>query len=174
MRLLLPVVLLLGAVGVGAEQRCDTSEFPLSAPTERFEDNGDGTVTDTASGLMWMRCALGQHWSGSACDGEPTRYDWDAARVAADAVNGEGAFFFSDWRVPGLRDLAMIVERQCVAPRTNLSVFPNTPPAFFWSSTLRGADEGGPVAYALSFGPDGVEHRPANERHFVRLVRTAR
>lgn len=34
-----------------------------------YIDNGDGTVTDTRTGLTWMRCALGQTWDGSTCVG---------------------------------------------------------------------------------------------------------
>jgi hypothetical protein len=58
-----------GAATVG--QSCDTANYPMSAPTERFADNRDGTVTDNGSGLMWMRCALGQSWTGKTCTGAP-------------------------------------------------------------------------------------------------------
>jgi hypothetical protein len=174
MRLTLIMLMLLGFCGAApAEQTCNTSEAPLSVPTERFQLNGDGTVTDTVSGLMWMRCAVGQTWREGRCDGDPRPLDWSAASAAAEAVNGEGEWFFNDWRVPGLRDLALIIERQCVDPRTNLTVFPDTPAAFFWTSTLRPGEESGDAAYALSFGPEGVEQRSKAEPHYLRLVRTA-
>ncbi|NCC23468.1 MAG: DUF1566 domain-containing protein, partial [Alphaproteobacteria bacterium] len=63
-----------------AEQTCDTGRYPLSSPTERFSDNGDGTVTDVVSQLMWMRCSVGQTWSGETCLGETAAYDWQAAQ----------------------------------------------------------------------------------------------
>jgi len=155
-----------------AEQRCDTSRYPLSAPTERFTDNGDGTVTDTVSGLMWMRCALGQEWVDETCAGEPDSFPWTDTMAATEAVNQSGEHFFSDWRVPGLRDLAMIAERGCQNPRINLSVFPNTAATFFWTSTARQEDPEGRV-YALSFGSEGVEPHAPNLTHQLRLVRTA-
>jgi hypothetical protein len=173
MRFPLLLLLLLISGNVVAEQTCDTSEFPLSTPTERFIDNGDGTVTDKVSGLMWMRCALGQEWSGGGCTGTAQGFAWSAAGDAAAAVNEGGAYFFSDWRVPGLRDLAMIAERECQDPRINLTVFPNTAPAFFWTSTPRGEGDDGVEAYALSFGPEGVKPRPKQAAHLLRLVRTA-
>ena len=156
-----------------AEQRCDVTQFPLSTPTERFHDNADGTITDTASGLMWMRCAVGQDWRDGTCVGESTRMDWMGAQSAAETVNSEGSLFFSDWRVPSLRDLAMIVERQCEQPRINLTVFPNTPAAAFWTTTSRPGDAADNSVYALSFGPEGVERMDKSEEHYVRLVRTA-
>jgi len=155
-----------------ADQRCDTSRYPLSAPTERFTDNGDGTITDTASGLMWMRCAIGQEWTGETCAGDATTFAWDGTQPAADAVNKSGEHFFSDWRVPGLRDLAMIAERECEDPRINLTVFPNTAATFFWTSTARQDDPEGRV-YALSFGAEGVEPHAPILAHQLRLVRTA-
>jgi len=158
---------------VWGQQRCDATQFPLSAPTERFDDNGDGTVTDSMSGLMWMRCGVGQEWKNGDCVGDLKALDWRAAQSEADRVNGEGSFFFSDWRVPSLRDLAMIIERQCQDPRTNLTVFPGTPPQSFWTVTVRPGDEATDTAYALSFGPEGVERMSKDELNFVRLVRTA-
>lgn len=173
MRIPLLLLLLPGLTAALAEQRCDTSQHPLSSPTERFTDNGDGTVTDTASGLMWMRCALGQDWTGGTCNGDAQRYAWASTQPAADAVNASGEHFFSDWRVPGLRDLAMIVERECQNPRINLTVFPNTASAFFWTQSTpeQGAED---RAYALSFGPEGVEAHAKTLSHHLRLVRTAR
>lgn len=172
MRIPLFLLLLAGLTTALAEQRCDTSQHSLSAPTERFTDNGDGTVTDKTSGLMWMRCALGQDWRGETCVGEAQGYAWDSIQAAAEGVNASGEHFFSDWRVPGLRDLAMIVERECQNPRINLTVFPNTASAFFWTqSTPEEAEEN--RAYALSFGPEGVESHARTLSHHLRLVRTA-
>ncbi len=172
MRIPLVLLLLPGLTTALADQRCDTSQHPRSAPTERFTVNGDGTVTDKASGLMWMRCALGQDWNGETCVGEAEDYAWSSTPAAAAAVNASGEHFFSDWRVPGLRDLAMIVERECESPRINLTVFPNTAPAFFWTKSVREEDPQS-QAYALSFGPEGVEPHAKTLSHHLRLVRTA-
>jgi hypothetical protein len=122
---------------------------------------------------MWMRCAVGQNWSNGRCEGEASRLDWSAASDAAATLNSSGTAFFSDWRVPKLREIATIIERQCRDPRINLEVFPDTPGVFFWTESMRPAEGFDDLAYALSFGPDGVEHRPKAETHAVRLVRTA-
>ena len=37
---------------------CDDT-LPRTSPSSRFLDRGNGTVTDRASGLTWMRCQLG-------------------------------------------------------------------------------------------------------------------
>jgi len=173
MRILSLLILGLAVSPLSAEQVCDTTRFPLSSPTALFQDNGDGTVTDTASGLMWMRCPLGQVWSDGTCRGDAAQYDWPAAQAAAEEVNATGRHFFNDWRVPSLRELAMITERQCENPRINLTIFPDTQATFVWTSTTRPGEGNEDVAYALSFGPEGVKHRPKAERYPVRLTRTA-
>jgi hypothetical protein len=154
-------------------QTCDTSQYPLSTPTARFTDNGDGTVTDTQSRLMWLRCALGQTWSGKSCVGEPAALSWQQALERTATVNSGGQYFFSDWRLPQLPELASIAERQCRNPRINLSLFPGTPPAAYWSSTARPSNEVEPSLYVLSFGPEGVQYDNKQEQHLVRLVRSA-
>jgi hypothetical protein len=164
----------------------------LSSPTSRFDDGHDGTVTDKQSKLMWMRCALGQTWSQGNCTGPSSLLSWADAEQAAKAINKKGQFFYSDWRLPQLPELASIAERQCKSPRINLEIFPNTAPDFFWSATSRpaGATTAPPgsraaasaapgdtpehFAFALSFGPDGVSYANRQEQHDVRLVRSAR
>lgn len=57
----------------GWGQTCN-SNIPESTPTSRFTDNGNGTVTDTKTGIMWKRCAEGQIWTGSTCSGTAAGY----------------------------------------------------------------------------------------------------
>jgi len=163
----------LWSTGLWAEQSCDTSIYPLSSPSSRFEDHGDGTVTDRQSKLMWMRCSAGQTWDAGRCTGEPVALSWSAAQAAAQTINRAGQFFFNDWRLPQLPELASIAERQCKDPRINLSIFPGTPAAAYWTATLRTSDTSAVEVFTLSFGVEGVSHAPKTEAHDLRLVRTA-
>jgi hypothetical protein len=160
------------ALGQGVADRQVCVAEASSLPSARFQDNGDGTVTDRESKLMWMRCASGQHWAGDHCDGKASAYSWVDALRKADEVSRDGSAFFSDWRVPGLRDLATLTDRGCRNPRTNVAVFPDTPAAPFWSSTLRPGEPTADRALALSFGAEGVLLARKDERFHVRLVRS--
>ena len=151
---------------------CNTDSRPMSTPNERFKDNGNGTLTDTVSGHIWMRCSLGQAWNGNTCTGEPRAYSWQGAQDEALKLNKSGGYgSYSDWRVPHMPELAMIVERQCTDPRINQSLFPATPPKNFWSATP--GMNARPGAYMLSFGPEGSGSDDKEQLHFVRLVRSS-
>lgn len=63
-----------------------------------FRANGDGTVTDAATGLIWAGAD-----SGEAMDW-PTALAWAAAR------NAEGYLGYSDWRLPNVKELQGIVD----------------------------------------------------------------
>ena len=77
-----------------------------TTPTRDFVDNGDGTVTHQTTGLKWMRCAIGQTWTGSRCLGVPTTYTYGAAATLTYTFAGQ-----SDWRLPYIEELHTIVER---------------------------------------------------------------
>jgi hypothetical protein len=167
------MVLVMGGSTALADQQCDPKSYPLSTPTERFTDHGDGTLTDTQSGMMWMRCALGQRWTGSSrCSGKPQAFTWKAAQDAASALNAAGGYAkHADWRMPHIPELATIVERQCANPRVNLTLFPDTPATYFWTATgRRGPGQNG-QAYRLSFGPEGAGPDRKDHLHYARLVR---
>jgi hypothetical protein len=68
--------LLLAAGPAAAQQVCKYDSIAATAPASRFTDNGDGTVTDTATGLQWKRCSEGQSWDGATCSGTATNYYW--------------------------------------------------------------------------------------------------
>ena len=166
------VLLVLAIKPAVASQSCDTSIYPLSAPTARFIDHHDGTVTDTQSGMGWMRCAIGQSWTGNDCAGSPTPLSWQAAQDQAAALDGHGGFAgHADWRMPHIPELATIAERQCRDPRINTAVFPGTPAAAFWTSSTRAGPHSADQGYYLDFGPDGTGGAPKDSLHFVRLMR---
>lgn len=154
-----------------SEQTCNKS-FPMSSPVTRFVDNGDGTLTDFEPDLTWMRCSLGQIWNGTTCTGTPTSYTWQSAQDAAIKLNHGGGYAnHNDWHVPQIRELATITERQCSNPRINLALFPATPAAYFWTTTMRpGAVKDDSYAFAISFGSDGPAHFNKEKMLFVRLV----
>lgn len=71
-----------------------------------FRDNFDGTVTQISNGLQWMRCSLGQTWSGYTCSGKTEAFNWNEAKSAADNTNYAGK---SDWRLPTRDELFDLV-----------------------------------------------------------------
>lgn len=115
-----------------AAQTCRSeSEIPASTPTGRFTDHGDGTVTDSVTGLMWAKCAEGL--SGSDCAvGGATSLNW---QVALDLASVSTLAGHSDWRLPNVKELRSIVENQCSNPAINLFVFPHTPTSYFVSAS---------------------------------------
>jgi hypothetical protein len=154
-----------------------------TTPTSDFVDNNDGTVTHTPTGLMWMRCALGQNWSGTTCSGSAGAMTWGTALNTAANINsgtsdedGDGAAGFAghvDWRVPNINELSSIVERRCYSPSINEILFPGTAAStHFWSSSTTVAYRPGNgwwVAMSNGLNSWGAKSSTAN----VRLVRNA-
>jgi hypothetical protein len=61
----------------------------------QFKDNGDGTITDVATGLTWMKSDSGKGM------------DWPAALKYAENMKLAG---HSDWRLPSAKELQSIVD----------------------------------------------------------------
>lgn len=106
----------------------------IAAPTlaATYKDNGDGPVTDASTGLSWMRCAIGQLWTGSTCMATATAYLWPYAYALTGAVSFAG---HNDWRLPNVRELQTILDRSKYSPAIDAATFPNTPATPFWSAT---------------------------------------
>jgi len=68
-------------------------------------DNGDGTITDTNTGLMWEKLS-----ANGAIHDYRTPYIWDNAfAVKVATLNGGGGFAgHTDWRLPNLTELESI------------------------------------------------------------------
>jgi hypothetical protein len=135
---------------------------------ERYQDNGDGTVTDVETGLQWMRCSLGQLWNGQTCEGEAQEYHWDTQQNPEFLVL---AAYYGGFRFPTKEELATLVhcssglrdklggcDKRYARPTIDRVAFPNTPEYYFWTST--------PSSYHADF--DTV-----SDRYFDSKVRSA-
>jgi hypothetical protein len=119
-----------------AEVPCDSLDYPgqdgayqAGCPTEgRFVDHGDGTVTDTCTGLMWQKDTVDVNGNGTI--GEEDRLDWRAALNYCDSLSLAGD---DDWRLPNVRELHSIVDYDRYDPAID-PVFGALSSAY-WSST---------------------------------------
>lgn len=166
---------LLLAAPLASAQTCNPN-MPRNRPDSRYTDNGDGTVTDKVTGLMWKQCTEGLSNSNNAspaCDnGGGVLYTWDAAFAHVQSVNATGFAGHSDWRVPNVKELKSLTETACDSPPINTNLFPLTPPSGVWSSSPLA--EFSYDAWAVDFishGFDGWDNKYIP--HAVRLVRTA-
>lgn len=110
----------------------------------RYTNNGDGTLTDRETGLMWQRCPLGYTFSDGGspgvlgddrCTRDESPMPWgDTLRAAAsNDVAGR-----TDWRVPNIKELESLTELACIGPAIAPGYFPDTPTRPFWSATPDG------------------------------------
>ncbi len=137
-----------------------------TAPSNQFDARDDGTLIHKPSRLVWQRCALGQSWNGSGCDGTSMLLSWSEALDAAEThVQDER----EDWRLPNRNELASILESRCYLPAVDDLVFPDAPSGGYWSSSpVSGAlDE----TWVVDFDDGLAEPAATGALLNVRLVR---
>ena len=133
-----------------------------SLAAKTYSDNGDGTVTDPTTGLIWMRCSMGQTWDGTTCTGTASNYVW-APNVTATFAG------HSDWRVPNIRELQTIVNRAVPNIALDVDVFPNSASSYFWSSSAYVGYS--TPAWSVDFSDGSVLYKSKNSLGQLRLVR---
>lgn len=97
----------------------------------RFVDNGDGTITDNASGLMWIKdpSQLGGAWG---TPGNPSAMTWDAAIDNCLALNYAG---HGDWRLPNAKEASSLADHESTNPSIDTNFFPSVYAGHYWTST---------------------------------------
>ena len=117
-----------------------------------FHDNGNGTITDRATGLMWPKADSGKGMN------------WEAALAWVQQRNAEKYLGHSDWRLPNAKELQSLVDytrspmtshSAAIDPLFQTTTLSDGEFPFFWSSTThqggQPGHEGGAAAY-VAFG----------------------
>jgi len=145
-----------------------------------FVDNGDDTISDEATGLMWSKDDSGE------------AMDWEAALAYAEGSDYAG---YDDWRLSNAKELQSLADYSGIFPVIDISVFNlteltnikgQTDYPFYWSSTSNpvessdgAVDNGSVYAWVLAAGyntdPDGndlhgagsVVFTPKSEENFT-------
>jgi hypothetical protein len=131
----------------------------------RFNDNGDGTITDNLTGLMWVKdpSELYGPWGSP---GMPNTMSWYDAINNCENLEHAG---YTDWRLPNIRELESLINFGTYGNVIDGMYFPNAQSSGYWSSTLlEPYDYYGWFIYFYD-GMRGVEDR--NYYEYVRPVR---
>ena len=140
---------------------------------DRYTDNGDGTISDHQTGLMWSKCSYGQTYDandansdGIICEGSPAFGTWQQAFAWAADSTDHG---HSDWRLPNIKELGSIVDFGSAKPAINQNIFPNTASGPYWTSTPSRANVHQTIFIGFQAGDYGPSDRISNL--YLRLVR---
>lgn len=153
-------------------------EKGVAWPVPRFQDNGDGTVTDKLTGLMWVKDGNLMTTRDPTFDNDSTvndgRVTWQHALDYVELLNNDNYANHTDWRLPNIRELRSLVNYSQTFPYDwlNLSAqkFINVQDYYYWSSTTDLTD----TAYAWNvFMWNGHVHGyPKTNYYHALAVRT--
>jgi hypothetical protein len=123
-------------------------------PSPRFTDNGDGTVTDNLTGLMWIK-------------DETKTMSWQEALNYAKTLSTGG---YTDWRLPNVNELESLLNdgEPNNAAWLNSQGFANVQPDFYWSSTTLGETAN---AWGVNFDSGSVSHSVKASKNYVHALR---
>ena len=115
----------------------EDGDYAGNAPS--FKDNGDGTVTDLLTGLLWQK----------ADGGEMT---WEKAKDYPKSLRLAGR---QDWRLPTSMELFALTNQGMHGPAMDTSVFTRSDARYWWTNSPR-ADDSSKVWLVNSGGGIGA------------------
>jgi len=126
-----------------------------------YTDNGDGTITDNRTGLMWVKDGN----SAGCINGSSTT--WESALTFCEGLSYAG---YSDWRLPNRRELMSIVDYGDQSPAINTTYCPNTKTNYYyWTSTTYVLVSS--AAWSVAFDAGGVNLSNKTGTGYVRPER---
>jgi hypothetical protein len=156
------------------------AEFQRGA-ARSFTDNGNGTITDNLSGLIWEKLDDSNLGGAAGIHDKDNLYTWTNAFGKIADLNASSFAGHNDWRLPNRLELESLVSLGAVNPAT-FSVFDSTctagctastcsctRPDFYWSSSTYQKDPTG--AWIVYFVDGYVDFNFKPSTYFVRAVR---
>ena len=97
----------------------EDADYSVNPPS--YTNNGNGTITDNVTGLIWQR------------QDDGTTRTWTEANTYCS--NNTPGLPGTGWRLPTRMELIGIVNYGTSAPAINTTYFPNTKLSYYWSSS---------------------------------------
>jgi hypothetical protein len=129
-------------------------DYIINPPS--YTDNGDGTITDNVTGLVWQK------------QDDGTKRTWDNAITYCSNLTLAGQ---TGWRVPTRIELISIVDYGGSRPTINGTYFPNTTASAYWSSTKYLGDPMTAYRVTLYFVTGSSDIGSTGYSYYVRCVR---
>ena len=120
----------------------EDADYTIYAPF--FINNGNGTVTDTITGLMWQKT------DGGAMSIENAAIYCDTLTLAG----------YTDWRLPTAHEAFSILNHQHSNPALDPAVFTTTTAQYWWTSNRQANDSA--VVWVTNAG-GGIGNHPKSE-----------
>jgi len=123
-----------------------------------YTDNGNGTITDNVTGIMWQKEDDNTNYNWYQASGTyHATYNPSSQDVCGSLVLGG----YSDWRLPAKKELVSIVDYSIPfpGPTINTTYFPNTNSGSYWSSNSVVFDPGGGWYVGFIYGDANVDSK---------------
>ncbi|MCP3850919.1 MAG: DUF1566 domain-containing protein [Gammaproteobacteria bacterium] len=133
--------------------RCVRSTLPVGPV---LADNGNGTVTDFATGLTWQQ--------SDAHNGSDRTHS--AAITYCDDLSLAGG----GWRLPAIKELSSIVDLRRTGPSVDLNYLPSTKSSLYWSASSYAYDSNNAWLVNFNYGYVAAFNL-TNNTFYVRCVR---
>lgn len=105
----------------------------VSWPNPRFTDNGNDTVTDNLTSLMWTRDAKAP---GPVVCAPGVTKTWQNALNYVACLNTNSYLGYTDWRLPNINELESLIDVERADPALpSGNPFSNAQNFIYWSST---------------------------------------
>lgn len=122
-----------------------------------YVDNGDGTVTDKATGLTWQQTGL------------PYKLALTEALEYCESLDLAG---HTDWRLPNRNELLSLVDFSKSSPSIDTDYFPDTKTASYWSSSNHKGPSGNVGYWMVHFEDGRMDPEDNWQNYYVRAVRS--
>jgi hypothetical protein len=128
-----------------------------------FVDNGNQTITDSYTNLIWDKCTNGK--TGTTCSsGTASTSRWNQALTICSSKGGT-------WRLPNLNELYSLLDQtSSSSPMIQTTFFPNTPTDNpYWTSTTNTNNVNQAFEIYFSFGEQKLGLK-SSKNNYVRCV----
>ena len=137
----------------------------IAWPDPRFTDNGNGTVTDNLTGLIWLKnanCFSTRNWATALTDAN------GLASGSCGLTDGSSA---GDWRLPNRKELRSLIDAGKHSPALPTGhPFTSVQADFYWSATTYAGETLGAWIVDLSDGSVNIVNK-TNIPYYVWPVR---